>query len=642
MIGIKLEGDSEYLQTKPDTSIDMVLENPLLNNEKLSPGSYSFPFTIPVGNSSGKNAQKLTHPDVIENNASYQTKKVELSWNDIPFKPGNLRVQSIVENQASTYLTFGLSTIDDSIKTAKLREVVAQQIIISNTVADKAFYIKKIADPMNPSTPGAFNWRVTINGVEYGGSGTSVAAFIEAINDEGLLTLDTGKHVPMAVLITDGNSPGGLEPDYVKISNVKWLTLFNPETETMEPTPVASGDPLQELSISADPETYLFDWEIPNYWADFNALLSDPEFTSIFKFPVRFNNNAYGDTSVLKKTNWVNYANSTTFFVNFFQGGEWSQPVNRNSLQPFILLKCVLDKIADAFNFSWEGDFYDHADLETFLIDNTAGLDQPLRHINDHQFVFWRRTFNLSELVPDMTVVDFLNAIKLRYNLGIYWNEVTGKVRMCFREPIAKRIVYDDITRYTSPVQKIEDLSVTGFKIVVTKEDSDALSTDESIDIGTPEENISVPCGRIQNEYTQQSTLVIGQPPALVTGLLVSAPFGSKFGLRLFHYSGTIEVSPGQWSYHKGSISSAGFYEPLVSDGDDIGLYDAFWKYWLHYQRGRKLVSVKVNYPFRMLRQIDWELKRRFDRNNYLIKSIRVRLSNQKVSVSDVELYTMK
>lgn len=627
MIGIQLEGYDEFLETMPDTSIDLTLENPLFGENKLSPGSYSFPFTLPAGTRSPRNAAKLKHPDVVENNEAYQLQKARLFFNGIPFRrgTGNLKTNTSDKGRASAYFTFGLSTLDHALKTAKLRDVVSAPVNISTEALDKTLYIKKTVDP-------TVDWDITVNGTNYTGTPEGVVA---AINNNGVLTVDTGKHVPRAILEAGVNSPSGaLAPAYIKILLVTYVTSFDPITETWIPLPVASGDPLQELSLStSDPDLYLIEaWDMDTYYDQFDAWLANFP-SNILVFPVRFNATPYGDNSNIKITETVNGVNASGIIRNY-AGGLNTKVINRNSLQPFMRLKFALDKIAERFNFSWEGDFYDHGELDSIIIDNTSGLDAPQAWIEGETLVFWKRKFNLSDLVPDITVVDFLSRLKSRYNLGIYYNDLTDKVRICFKEPIAKRNTYEDVTVYSSPMDDIGDLRVAGFNILVPKEDSDAFSVSESMDIGDPQEPIEVGCGRLHQSI---STVISG---GLVNGVRVATRFGDKFGFRIFHYDGI--VNNGTYSYQACSISSPAFYEPLMTEGASLGIHDAFWKYWLTFKRNRRMVKLKASFPFRMLRSIDWELKRRFDRNNYLIKSIRVRITNQKVSVSDVELYTMK
>src|ERR1700754_3060187 len=134
MIGILLDDDTEFLDTAPDTVIDMVLENPFLgdDDDKLSPGSYTLPFNLPAGKSSPKNSAKLKHPDVLENNAGYQVQGARLFFKNIPFKSGTLKARSVSGNVVESNFSFGLNSLNPDLKTARIRDLVNNNIVISN------------------------------------------------------------------------------------------------------------------------------------------------------------------------------------------------------------------------------------------------------------------------------------------------------------------------------------------------------------------------------------------------------------------------------------------------------------------------------------------------------------------------------
>jgi hypothetical protein len=127
MIGIQLEGDNEFLKTNRDTSISMRLENPIFfTADKISPGSYSLPFDLP-----NENFEKLKNPQVIENSEDFIVERAALFFDGQPLKRGNINASTITD-KISTFFTFGLSTISDEFKTAKLRDVVSDIITISS------------------------------------------------------------------------------------------------------------------------------------------------------------------------------------------------------------------------------------------------------------------------------------------------------------------------------------------------------------------------------------------------------------------------------------------------------------------------------------------------------------------------------
>lgn len=637
MIGIQLEGDNEFLQTDPATSINIKLENPIFGNgEKLSPGSYSLPFTLPTGDRSPSNAAKIKHPDVIENNQAYQLQKATLFASSdmnapVPFKKGNLRAKSTDKNKAQAHFTFGLNSINESFKTAKLKDVVAENFVIGATSITKKIYIKR------PS--GDYN--VTINGIAYAASdATSLAAAINADADAGL---DTGKYLPYATHVAVGSTPSGLiVNDYVVVRLSIYFTFHDDILDMDFLLRQDATDPLLELSanVDGDPENYLVETDLGTYYDEFDTFLagyiSGSYPNAKLRFPLLFNGNPYTET--IKDLELVNGVNSSGLIRNESNWGLTNdQPFkvkNYNSIQPFLRRKWILDKIGETFGFTWEGDFYDHADVDNMLEWNSAALDYPIPFIGERKFVFWRRSFNLSELVPDITVVEYLKRLCSRYNLGLYENEITKKVRICFREPIAKNIAYEDITSISSPVLKIEDLRVSGYTLSLKKDDTDLSTSDESVTVGTSEQTIEMQCGRL---FQQNTTVIEGKA---VSGPRTLQRFAEKGQMRTFYYKGIVDVTT--FSYPAADINGVSIYEPLNNFVLLTGMYEAFWKYWLHYDRNRRIVTIVPSFAFRNILRFDWEKKRRFDRINYLVKSIDLTITNQTIRVNSAELFTMQ
>lgn len=629
MIGIQLDGDTEFLETPPGVSISVRLENPVLSEaDRISPGSYSFPFNLPGGDKSPKNAAKLKNPDVIENNEAYTIQKATLfcssapDSNVVPFKKGNLKAQESAMNKINSYFTFGLNSISEEFKTAKLRDVISETFLISDSAIQKTIYVKRV-------TAGDYN--ITINGQSY--TAADVDSIVIAINANFDASLDSGIYMPRAGKITAGTSPTGLiTGTYFQLKLARYDTLGSP-------TMTFSTDPLREMSINTDsPADYLVESDLGTYFSEFDTFLADYIAGTFpndkIRFPVCFNGNPYNEA--LKEGEIVNGVNTGGLILNDPNWGLVnSKPFeikNYNSILPVLRRKWILDKIATTFGFAWDGDFYEHTDMENMLEWNTAALDVPQPYIGSKKFVFWKRSFNLSELVPDITVVEYLKLLKNRYNLAIYFNELTQRVSMSQREKLATRIVYNDITSLCSPVTGNEDLRVMGYKVIAKKDDTDAMSFEETTVVGTAEKDIPIECGRL----FQISGDIIETKP--VTGPRVSQPWGSKGQLRTFYDTGMVDVTT--FEYQGASINGTTITESLTTAV--VGLYDSFWKYWLHYQKNTRVVKLKVGFPLRSLIAFDWELKRRFNRVNYLVKAIDLTITNQEVKVTNVELFSLQ
>jgi hypothetical protein len=405
-----------------------------------------------------------------------------------------------------------------------------------------------------------------------------------------------------------------------------------------------NNDPNAELWITTDePDKYQVEaFDMTGYYNAFRTFLAGyyngtyP--TQKIRFPVCYNAAPYGDLQ-LKESEIINARNTSGIVVNDANWGLNNaapfQVKNYNSIQPFLRIKWILEKIATTFNFEIEGDFYALADVANMLLDNSFALDLPLKFIGDKQFVFWRRAFNLNDLTPDISVVEFIAALQSRYNLGVYYNETTRKLIMQLREPIAKSYEYNDVTAAAGPIKNTDDNRITGITIKSPKEDTDAISFDESITSGTPEKEVVLKLGAIRN-----SNIAVIDGVTMI-GPRVSRKFGDRFGLRVFYYKG-LTSGGGGFDYPAADIDGTEIYESLNDFILREGIFTKFHRYWILHETNRRLVKLNINYHLRELLDIPWPVKVRFNRNNYLLKSIRITFTNAGITQPECELITMQ
>jgi hypothetical protein len=630
-IGIQLDGDHEFLETEPGTTISMRLENPLFGDaEKLSPGSYSYPFSIPGGKRSPSNAAKLKNPDVIENTESYQIQKARLFFNGVPLKDGNLKANEVGDEKISAYFTFGINSLSPFFKHGTLRTWINHIFTISSANIVKKIYFTKLSGG---------SIAVIANGKEYiqaDGPAKWTDLKVQMEIDGQNETMDQNdKWWPVITNISaSGSTPSGLiTGGYVTINLRQY---YHDEFDVIQYRDCQ--DPLQELSIKVDAsvaDDYVAEADLGNYYNDFATFLSSYKTviptSEIIRFPTVFNAKLHAD--VTKESEAINLWDSDGFVLNDPNYGiendsPWTVK-NYTSLQPFVRLRWVLDRIALLLGgVELEGDFITDPHTDDLLIDNSVSLDVPQGFIGENKFIFWRRSFSANELLPDMSIVEFLKALQSRYNIAIYYNEATKKVKMSYREPIAKNIIYDDITSITSPMKPAKDERYTGYTVRCPKEKYDDFSSEEYVIEGDSEKEFKVNCGRL---FQSKSIFHDG---ALMEGPYKSQPHNAEYAFRMFHYAGIVDN--GEFDYPKATIHGSSRNEEL----DDI--HDAYWKYWLFYDKNRLVVPVNINYPLRKLLAFDWELKRRYNRNNYLIKSLDVKLTNRGMEVTAAELYTMR
>jgi hypothetical protein len=639
MIGIGLENESEPLDVLNDTSIEITLENPILGDtNRLTPGSYSLPFGLPGGESSPKNSRQLSHPDVMENVQQLLPKQAILKFDDVPFKKGNIKIDSIEAGRIETYFLFGLGTLKDDIKTKRIRELVDETIVINDAPFTKSVLVIVNKNDEQVS--------VTVNGNSYQ---TTVDENDQplTIHQQIVNASAQGGDVVMSVL--DPSTPETVDGYYGMIitRGIKGGSSYTPST-----------DPLIELAVSVSegpreegtPNYWFYiGYNLDDYYADLNAGLL-PHFNETaedkrFVFPYHINFGMHGLEDVHYSTNVNLFSGTSVQFVSetkkinstLYPGVPLTLRDNTrmHSLRPFLKTQYILDKILEFLEADIEGDFYSFC--EGMLLDNSFTLDVLQDFVpyvyrtqakTYNKLIFYRGSFNLSELVPDITVIDFLKAFAVRYNLAVYQNEHTGKLVMQFREPLAKSRNYQSIDLIAGRKGKATNNQLTGYRLLIKKEDADgSLSEEEAFEIGIPEHEIEIPLGRITNEATTQTSV------GTRSGILVGRLAGAKLSIpRIFWYRGLHVDNYPYATINKGS----GVNENITY------IHNTYYKYWLLYYKNKRSLSLMVNWTLRELLKFDWTLKRRFDRSDFLVKSIKLRLTNRGLQVSETELITQR
>jgi len=597
MIGIKAAG--KLLKLEPETTISLELNNPLLREDNLSPGSLSFPFDLPVS----ENADVIGHVDMVEAKGGTEIDS-QLFFDDLPFKKGKLKTKSIKGDRASANYTFGLNALADDFKTKKIRDLLNIPQIISTV---SGYQPIRIFIKPNGSSP----YKVKVNKENF--EQTTLAFLATAINNRLTQNGAFAVHYP-----TGAASPLG----YVTAPYII-LTAYS-----TDPIALLSFDSEDSWIVEVDMTDYK--QSFTNYLANFFVSGAD---NNNWNFPLVFNDDILGTkkapTLDIPGT-LVNAAvNSTVVHNDPNYGlvtGTGLKTQNINSLQPFLKVVFVLNKIAEYFNFEWGGTWITEADTTAMLLDNTAMLDvyQPL--VGKENYLMWRMNFNLNELVPDISVVAFLKGLQSRYNLCIYVNEVSGKVMIEKLEPVAVAKPYIDLTNIAGPIQEILSEQTDGFTLTAAKKEYDREHLRDQKIIDGGEKEVAIMMGALQRNATYQN----------YTGPVVAQKAGDKFDLRVFYYRGI--VSNGTFTYAQANINATQYNEQL--DGVD-GIYEKFWKYWLLYKGKRKIVSLPMRFEFRDLNRLNFAQKIRVDNVQYLIKKIKVTLTMKGIKESLVELYTM-
>lgn len=611
MIGIEIDGKKADL--KPDTSITLTLVNPLFNDDNVIPGDYSMPFTMPGPEKSPLNAEIFGQHDVVESTAGFRKKNAKLFFDGVFLKSGKIWNRQ-ASGDISSNFTFGLSQIKEDFKTKRLREIMNEEIVISDDDVSKEIYVA----PFLTDLVGDITLKLKINNREYTSS-TFSGVDVQLVEMETAINADITEPRATAEFIHD------VAGDYFEAG-----TFMLKITPYSNPTDLASP-----LVVDFDQENdpgYFWQmkvFDMTSYWAAFNTFfesyMTGAPATDKFRIPLRFN--AYKNSTPFfsgQEFFTSNYSSTYLDGLRFnsvipqLTGGPF-RVQNFNSLQPFVMVKYIFQKAADYFNLTIETDWLDDADTQQMLLDNEAPLNLNVPFIGKSEFVFWKQSFNLADLVPDITFVDMLKAFQNRYNLKVNYNDTTNTLRIMRRKSMAESTVRVNIDSAARGVPAIQDQSLTGIRFESTQDKSDLLSVPDFVEIDTPELTVKSELSGL-TEATQFGLTATAKKIQPVT----------DFPIRVFYYKGI----DGQGIPY--ARANAEEYEENWPD-----LYDKFWKRWAWQRTRRKEVEIELDWGMGEFNALNLESKFQYDRNDYFIASLEMTMTMQAIKPIKATLYRL-
>lgn len=626
MIGIEI--DNSIVELPADAKVSLKLSNPLFNDDDIIPGDYSLPFDLVTPEDSPDNAAILNHPDVVENPVPKRKQDCKILFDGVAYQSGKIINHQVGDKMQMSFLG-GLNTYPD-FKTLKLRDLMDELITIDGSSITKKIYAKPIT--------AAADYSLTVNGKTYTSSSGVIATALAEISSQ--IDLDypyaanSSEYVPCSYVENSVASPNGIAAPYLVIyPGRKYISLgFD--------TILASTDPLHALSVTVEDNGVApnYNWaveaDLGAYYTNFDSFLagylngSYP--TNKFRFPVAFNEGAGDDTGTYKTGIAVNVSAGGTITRNNpnYTFTSRLDVSNVNSLQPFVMLSYILGKAATRFGFSYGGDWTTDPDVVSMLVYNANPLDYPIDFVGNKKFLFWKRSFNLKDLVPDITFVEYLKAFQNRYNLKISLDAKTQTLYIKKREVIAKSVVKVDISSKSSIIKPLEDDTLTGIRLEASKETDDLHATLDQYDVDVVEQSIKTDMASLRT-----STIVNG-----FEGILVSQKKSDKFALRVFYYKGLVSNGFLSLDYPQ-ALPDAEAYLDQYDDGALPGLYSTCWKYWLNQRIRRKAATLLVSFELADLMNLDMDVKQRYDRNDYFIFSLDVDLTNKAIAPVKAILY---
>lgn len=584
MIGILLP-NSEWLDLFPGTSITVKRNNPILAEGVFIPGEYSLPMDIPL---TDHNIRQLGHPHLISDTKS--TRKIDqvrIFVDGIFYRKGTLYlgVASIREKRLKVEFKFGLSAYAEKIRSGKLPGLVDEEVVLDNTI-----YKKQVDTRYNDTITLEGNYSLMVNGNKYD------AATMEDL----AVAIEAGEQFVDCTYEANGFG-GGADP-YIKL-----VCAFSGFDTPLKVEPgnnqvwqmVTNIDEIQEPVLSA-----IEPW----------LTIAPPD--DKIRFPMSINQKY---RKQFQDNHYINFNAAGELIRN--RVGDWV-PDNRNIIQPYVKLSYVLEKIAEHLGVLLDGDFITTDYYLKGLIDSTNSISKPADLAGPEKFLFTKKSFNLRDLVPDITIADFLKSIQSRFNLAIYVNENTGSLRLQHREPILLNKDYRDITALTYDLESPEQVALDGVALLSNQPTSDALAPADKYLYGTSEElTIRTSCGSSAEETDNQSGLD-----------MVIADIDSSPGLRLIFEGGIIEDNNAIFRNVSRSAPPGMGY--LFQD-----MWEERWKFWLDWHTRRKKARSTVQMGMRELTKIDWEKKYRIDGTDFIIASTEEKITQEGIKPVKCMLY---
>ena len=579
MIALKIDG--QFVDLPPNAKISLKLNNPLFTDGDFIPGDYSLPFELASPEMSALNAAIFGNNDVVESTDSFKKKPAELYYDGVLYRKGEIICRK-VDQRLQLNFRFGLATISQDFKTLKLRDLMDETITISTASVVKKVFIKLGAAATSP-------YSIKVNDRVY--SGATLSDLVAAINAD--VTVPRAQ----ATLVSSGTTPKGLTAPFIEIKNL-----------------ASPNDPFAPLSVKEDAPNgtsspiwlWIVEAELSGYYGDFDTFFSsyktNSPATNKFRIPAGYNefnrifhNQLLPDNSLQPNKPTIDGQNESFQFI--------SEDIN--NLQPLVMLRYVFEKAATHLGIGYEGDWVGDTLYNSLLIHNTKPLGFFQDFVGESPFLFWARTFNLKDLVPDITFVDFLKALQSRYNLKVDWNDKSNKIAIKKRKLIAESTLKIDISNQAGVVAFVEDQSVTGVRLEADQIDKTTAS--DYYNVGEPELTMPVKC----NELTQPIRYIY------------NAEDSAKFPLRLVTYGGVVSG----WSI-------ATVVGPGTASGRTMNIiYEDEWKRFLQQRINRKVIEAPLFWNMAELMAVDFDAKYRYDRNDYHIAWLDVELMMTRVNI---------
>lgn len=552
-LGIIVNG--EFLVI-PDTALANILQpNPLFSHEGV-PGKLLFPITI----SYLENAYKLGLPSeaaVVDEPIKMDCKLLILNtW----LLDGELIITKSDSKRIEISVACPYYDLPESLFIKKIADIGIPDVLITDPepqiYIDITFSLIGVAGPDTITVNTSFGeyTRVT-DGIE------PLVAVISAL--AAAINLDTEASGISATLI--GSDVLRLRQDELGTLNYVFdTTLISILSAT--------------YTFTIDYMTWLTDWHdtLASYLeTTIETDLIYPD--SAIQWPTYKNLEHYGDLNP-DFTGWVN---------NYEQGKPWinyssteSMTGNKYTLVPMFFLSRVIAEIFSQCKITIQGPGVEDERFRRIVIDNNYSIGKEWYDpISETEYISFAARIKAKNHLPDMTVGEFMNAYRAKFNFYFYYVPDTRTLDIRWREDVLnspKRNNWNDKPYVSDPLNEFFDLE--GITFSSPKDTSDAFAgvypsfADETI---LQHDDYVIGKGQFQitSAFTHPSMQIITERPELGASVKVpvksQAGSGEEWKARYNSFAPSIIIYVGQagvWDCNLATI------DQLDVDGNDLGL----------------------------------------------------------------------
>jgi hypothetical protein len=438
MIGIKLSS-GEFLTLPPNTSLRMVLQSSIFFDEE---GSYSFPFNIPIEG----NAEKLGFPEAIQKVGSVKQFDVSVCLYNNIWKTAKLKIRKIVFTNYECYVKVEGSVLATDIQNKKITSL--------DLGGDREVRIPNL-----------------YRSIKLLGSGTTGSVTVQFNSLPKTVPFNTDIPTTMADLAAAFMAdPSGLAANFMSLvtSSGSHIRAFSDDDTPVFPSyiePPFGSDPGPGRSFDSDVDTVGCGVIVDHMNEAAAGTIDDFDYTF---YPIK-NPGFYSDNS--DYMGYINYYHNGSFAGNWYEGTTGL----KHSITPFPYMLYVFKKCFEEFGLKPTGSFLEDEEIKKVTIYNNYAMDRLL--INDGTGLpyanSWTNKINLQNHVPDVSIGDFIKAVKAKFNLAFFYFPEKGEVEIKYINDILLDPKYEDWTSIAEPATEEESNESDGFILTPDQDSND-------------------------------------------------------------------------------------------------------------------------------------------------------------------------